>query len=84
MGQICQSCGMPLTQDPQGGGSNAEGGKSTEYCSLCYADGAFIFPDMTAAEMQQINIRALKQKGVPRPIGWLLTRTVPRLGRWRI
>jgi len=83
MGQICQSCGMPLTQDSQGGGSNANGSKSTEYCSLCYGDGAFISPDMTAAEMQQIGIRALKPKGVPRPIGWLLTRTVPRLGRWR-
>jgi len=25
----------------------------------------------------------MKEKGVPRPIGWLLTRNVPRPSRWR-
>jgi len=33
--------------------------------------------------MQQIGIDAMKEKGLPRPIGWLLTRNVPRLSRWR-
>ena len=83
MGQMCQSCGMPLKQDPQGGASNADGSKSTEFCSYCYADGAFLAPDITAAEMQKIGIQVMKEKGVPRPVGWLLTRNVPRLSRWR-
>ena len=29
----CQSCGMPMKRDPQRGGTNADGSKSTMYCS---------------------------------------------------
>ncbi len=83
MAAMCQSCGMPLKQDPAGGGTQADGSKSGEFCSYCYADGAFLAPDITAAEMQQIGINALKEKGFPRPIGWLMTRNVPGLSRWR-
>jgi hypothetical protein len=28
--EMCQSCGMPLKQDPQGGGTNADGSKNKE------------------------------------------------------
>ncbi len=59
MGQICQSFGMLLKQDPQGCRRNADGNNSTEYCSLNYIDGAFILPDLTTLVMQQIGIRAL-------------------------
>ena len=45
--KICQSCGMPHAKDPGGGGSEADGTKSTTYCSLCYKDGAFTQPDIT-------------------------------------
>ena len=83
MAKMCQSCGMPMKQDPAGGGSNTDGSKSTEYCSFCFADGAFLAPDITAAAMQQVGIKAMKEKGVPRPIGWLLTRNVPKLSRWK-
>lgn len=30
----CQSCGMPMSRDEQGGGTNADGSKSTMDCSL--------------------------------------------------
>ena len=49
----CQSCGMPLKKDPQTGGTNADGSKSTMYCSYCYDRGAFKQPDWTADQMQQ-------------------------------
>ena len=42
MGQRCDSCGMPLTQDPKGGGTQADGSLSTTYCSYCYAGGDFL------------------------------------------
>ena len=83
MGQMRQSCGVPRKQIPQGGGSHVDGSKSTNYCSYLYTDGAFLAPDIAAAEMQKIGIHAMKEKGVPRPIGWLLTRNVPRPSRWR-
>ncbi|WP_224768159.1 zinc ribbon domain-containing protein [Metabacillus idriensis] len=31
----CQSCGMPLSKDEHGGGTEADGSKSTKYCSRC-------------------------------------------------
>jgi hypothetical protein len=74
---------MPLKQDPQGGGTETDGSLSQTYCSYCYADGAFLAPDITIAEMQAIGINALKAQGFPRPIGWLMTRGIPKLERWQ-
>lgn len=37
--QFCQSCGMPLTGEVLG--TEKGGGKSGDYCSYCYRDGAF-------------------------------------------
>jgi len=78
----CQSCGMPLKNDPNGGGTNADGSKSTMYCSYCWQNGAFTGPaDMTVQQMQTFCIGKLKEKGIPKPIGWLLTRGLPKLER---
>ena len=41
--KFCQSCGMPLSKDPNGGGTNADGTKNTSYCSYCYQNGSFTF-----------------------------------------
>lgn len=72
-----------MKQDPAGGGTETDGRRSLKFCSYCYADGAFLGPDLTMQEMQQIGINAMREKGVPRPIGWLLTRNIPKLERWR-
>ena len=50
----CQSCGMPLSRDEKGGGTNADGSKSTMFCSNCYANGKFVFPDITVAGMKEL------------------------------
>jgi hypothetical protein len=34
--KICQSCAMPQSKDPQGGGTNDEGSRNEKYCSYCY------------------------------------------------
>ncbi len=83
MAKNCQSCGMPLSKDPTGGGSNADGSRSRTYCSLCWRDGRFTQPDFDCAQMQAFCIDQLAKKGMPRMIGWLLTRGLPRLERWR-
>jgi lysozyme family protein len=74
---------MPLKKDPKGGGGNADGSRSTKYCSLCYDKGAFRHPNFTAQEMQEFCVHALRKKGMPRIVAWLLTRGIPRLERWR-
>ena len=83
MASICQSCGMPLNKDPEGGGTNTDGTRSDTYCSLCFHEGAFIHPDFTVSEMQAHCIEQLKEKGMPTFMGWLFTRSIPNLYRWK-
>jgi hypothetical protein len=78
----CQSCGMPLKKDAQGGGSNADGSKSNVYCSHCYQDGKFTLPDITAEEMKIRVKDKLKSMGFPGFIAGFFTRGIPKLKRW--
>ncbi len=82
MGGKCQSCGMPLNKDPAGGGREADGSKSTKYCSLCYADGQFVHSDFSAEQMQDFCVAQLQKKGMPRIMAWIFTRGIPKLSRW--
>ena len=82
MSEKCQSCGMPLSRDPQGGGSEAAGGRSTTYCSLCYENGAFVHPDFSVSEMQDHCVTQLKKMGMPGIMAWVFTRGIPKLDRW--
>ena len=79
----CQSCGMPMKRDANGGGTNADGSKSTIYCSHCYADGRFTLPDITASEMQERVKGKLVEFGIPRFLTGLFTGGIPKLGRWK-
>lgn len=79
----CQSCGLPRSQDPQGGGSEADGSKSALYCSYCYRDGAFIGPDCSVTQMQDIVDRKLKERGASRLLRMFARWQIPRLKRWR-
>ena len=83
MVSICQSCSMPLSKDPAGGGSEADGSRSSKYCSLCYQDGKFVHPEFTVSQMQDFCIGKLQSQGMPRFLGWIFTRSLPKLERWR-
>ena len=83
MSDRCQSCGMPLSKDPEGGGSEADGSRSATYCSICYTNGAFRHPDATLTEFQAHCVDALAAKGMPRILAWAFTRGMGKLGRWR-
>lgn len=82
--RFCQSCGMPLSKDPQQGGTEADGSKSSTYCSFCYANGAFTGPEIdTAQKMQKFCIGKMKEQGMPGFVAWIFTRGVPKLERWK-
>jgi len=83
MEKFCQSCGMPMKKDPELGGTNSDGSKSLKFCSYCYQSGQFTQPDITAKEMQDFCIDKMKEMGMPRLIGWLFTRSIPKLERWQ-
>ncbi len=74
---------MPLKRDPQNGGTNADGSKSTMYCSYCYVNGQFMNPTMTAQEMQVFCKGKLKEMGYPGFVASFLTWNIPRLARWK-
>lgn len=78
----CQSCGMPLRKDRLGWGTNAGGSRSVTYCSHCYKDGRFTWPDITMAEMQEPVRGKLKEMGFPGFVAGFFTRGIPRLERW--
>jgi hypothetical protein len=84
MNKFCQSCGMPMKKDPEGGGTNADRSRSPDYCSYCYRSGAFTSPEIkTAADMQRFCIGKLKEMGMPGLVAWFFTRSIPRLKRWK-
>lgn len=75
---------MPLARDEKGGGSNADGSLSTDYCSLCFVNGAFVCPEITTgAQMQAFVMTKLQEKGYPKPVAWLFTLRIPSLRRWQ-
>ena len=78
----CQSCGMPMSRDARGGGTNADGSKSPTYCSHCYADGKFTLPDLTVGQMQERVRGKMKEMGFPGFLAGLFTRRIPKLQRW--
>ncbi len=80
--KICQSCGMPMNKDPQGGGTNSDASKNTTYCSYCYQDGQFTFIG-TVDEFQESCRKIMIEKGHNRILSWLFTRGMKRLDRWK-
>ena len=78
----CQSCGMPLKKDP--GGTNADGSKSTMYCSKCYVNGQFTKPEINTPEKMQELVKAkLKEMHFPGFLAGLFTKGIPKLKRWQ-
>ena len=81
--KYCQSCGMPMKKDPEGGGANADGSKSEKYCSYCYKEGKFIGDIKTAEEMKKFVDGKLKEMKLPKFMRWFFTRNIPKLERWQ-
>jgi hypothetical protein len=78
----CQSCGMPLSKDANGGGTEADGTRSPMYCSHCYKDGKFTAPDMTLDQMIELVRKRMKEMHIPGFLGSFFTRKIPELRRW--
>jgi hypothetical protein len=75
---------MPLNRDPQNGGTESDGTKSTMYCSKCYINGAFTNPEIhSAADMQVLVKGKLKEMGFPGFMANWFTKGIPKLERWK-
>jgi arginine decarboxylase-like protein len=80
----CQSCGMPMKMDKNGGGTEKDGSKSKMYCSSCYENGEFKNPNITLEEMKKLvdNILKNEMKWL-KPLRWFAVRQIPKLERWK-
>ncbi len=83
--KFCQSCGFPMKNDPQGGGTESDGSINKKYCYMCYKNGEFLTPQEidTAKKMQTFCIDQMKKDGMNGFIAWFLTRSIPNLERWK-
>ncbi len=81
-GPKCQSCGMPLQKDQQGGGTNADGSRSQEYCSQCYEGGGFTDTDLSCEQMMAKVSGKLREVKFPGFLASLYVNQIPQLRRW--
>lgn len=82
--KYCQSCSMPLKQNLNGGGTEANGSISTMYCSYCYENGKFTQPDWDVQQMRSFVKNYLKtEKKLPGFLASLFTMGIPKLERWK-
>ena len=88
MSKICQSCGMPMT-DESVYGTNADGSKNSDYCIYCYRDGKFM-QDCTMDEMIEHCAQFIDDvnNNLPHPITreeyiGQMKMYFPHLKRWR-
>jgi hypothetical protein len=81
-GPYCQSCGMPMSKDEKGGGTEADGRKSTDYCSHCYVEGRFTEPALSAQQMVEKVQGKMKEMHIPGFLAKSFTKDIPTLKRW--
>lgn len=82
----CQSCGMPIGEEFNNFGTNADGSENREYCStLCFRDGKFTQPDLKVEDMVEMsadfmskNLGFTKEKAQE-----LSNEIIPNLKRWK-
>ena len=81
----CQSCGMPLSADFGNLGTNADGTKTDEYCSLCFQNGEFAAPNQTLEEMINSSIENMTEdlNMPPEKAAELANSFIPKLRRWQ-
>ena len=80
--EACQSCGMPMNKDPNGGGTNADGTRNGNYCGYCFQNGEFVGGETTVGEFQEFCRKKMIENGTPKILAWLFTRGMKRLERW--
>ena len=79
----CQSCGMPLNSDEKGGGTEADGKKSSMYCSHCFENGKFTSQNITVDEMREKVISKMTEMKIPKFMAKLFAKNIHKLERWK-
>ena len=80
-GQVCQSCGMPMTK-LEDFGTNMDGSPSHEYCRFCFQKGEFT-AKMEMPEYIEMQTKiAVEKLGIPEDKARAMAKkTIPNLKR---
>jgi hypothetical protein len=73
---------MPLSKDEKGGGTEANGARSADFCSHCYAGGKFTAPDLTVEQMIERVQGKMREMHIPGFLARRFTKEIPALKRW--
>lgn len=80
---FCQSCGMPIF-DPAARGTEADGSPSADFCSHCYANGAFTYEADLDDMIESCAPFLMKETGMTRDEAVsLMGAMLPNLKRWK-
>ena len=81
--RYCQSCGMPMGQGDGLYGTEADGGKSADYCKYCYDHGGFT-SDVTMEEMIEFCVPIMVREGMEEKAARaMMEAAFPHLKRWK-
>lgn len=80
--KICQSCGMPMLNEPDFG-TNSDNSPSDQYYHYCFSQGEFTDPGITMDEKITKIIALAEKIGMPKEeASKLANATIPKLKRW--
>jgi hypothetical protein len=82
--KFCQSCGMPMEQDPGKGSTNADGSKNMKYCSYCFEGGKFRDDFTKPSQMVTFVKGKLREMGYGPLKRWFYTSHISQLERWKV
>jgi hypothetical protein len=80
---LCQSCGMRLSNQKDFHKISDEIKKQTTYCQTCYSDGGFVEPNLTLKEMKEKVKKRCEELGYNKLVTFILTKRINNLERWR-
>jgi len=84
-GKFCQSCGMPMGDTNELYGTEKDGTKSPDYCTYCYANGAFT-ADCSMEEMIAFCVKPMVENSpgmTEEAAKGMMRQMFPALKRWK-
>jgi hypothetical protein len=71
-----------MSRDAKGGGSEADGSVSKEFCSHCFVDGKFTHPSISVTDMISRVQGKMEEMHIPGFLARRFTKDIPKLRRW--
>ena len=82
--KFCQSCAMPMNSDADYG-TEKDGSISSDYCTYCYQNGAFVDENVAMAEMSEFCAQKMAEMNI---VSYqqgkeMMDQVLPHLKRWK-